>query len=62
MTKEQTTAQLQTELSGLLEWFEAESVDLDEAVEKYKRGVAIVAELQKRLKQTENTINKISKL
>ena len=61
MSKEPTTAQLQTELDELILWFESDQVDLDEAVKKYQRGTELVAELQKRLKTAENVIKKITK-
>jgi len=59
MTK--TTSELQTELDELLMWFESDQVDIDEAVTKYEHGLKLVAELQKRLKNAENTIKKITK-
>jgi exodeoxyribonuclease VII small subunit len=52
-------AELQQELSDLLAWFESDDVDLDEAMKKYKRGLVIVAELEKHLKTAENSVKKV---
>lgn len=61
MSKDKTTAQLQTELDEIIIWFESDQVDLDEAVKKYQRGTELIAELQNRLTSAENTIKKITK-
>lgn len=61
MTDKKSTVQLQQELDELLLWFESENVNLDEAVEKYKYGKDLIAELERRLQKAENTITKISK-
>lgn len=58
---EKTTSELQAELDQLLQWFESDNVDIDEAVKMYEHGLKLVAELQVRLKTAENTIKKISK-
>ncbi len=57
-----TTSELQAELDQVLLWFESERVDIDEAVKKYEQGLALVKEIQQRLKTAENKIKKIAKV
>ena len=57
-----TTSELQAELDQVLLWFESERVDIDESVKKYEQGLALVKEIQQRLKTAENKIKKIAKV
>jgi exodeoxyribonuclease VII small subunit len=50
---------LQAELVAIMEWFESDSVDVDEATKQYERGMEIVAKLESYLKNAEVTIEKI---
>ena len=59
---EKTTSELQAELDQVLLWFESERVDIDESVKKYEQGLALVKEIQQRLKTAENKIKKIAKV
>jgi exodeoxyribonuclease VII small subunit len=52
--------QLNDELASLIDWFEGESVNLDEAAEKYQQAVEVIAQMEDYLKTTENKIKKIS--
>lgn len=54
-----TTNELQSELDLLIEWFESDEFDIDTALDKYKKGQEIINELEKRLKETKNSINKL---
>ncbi len=56
-----TTNELQLELEQIIDWFESEEADIDEAAAKYKRGLEIVEELKKRLNNTKNEITKLNK-
>jgi exodeoxyribonuclease VII small subunit len=60
MTKAKSTAQLQTELDELLNWFESGDIDIDQAVDKYKQGLELIKEIEDRLKTAENTVKKLA--
>ena len=47
------------QLDDLLAWFQADDVDLDEAIGKYEQGMDLVAQLELHLKKSENKIEKI---
>jgi exodeoxyribonuclease VII small subunit len=53
------TNELQAELDAIIAWFEQDDMDIDLAAEKYKQGLALAAEIQKRLNETKNTITKL---
>ncbi len=57
--KDKKFAELQHDLEEIINWFESGEVDIDEAEEKYRQGLELVAELKQRLKVTENNIKKI---
>ena len=50
---------LSAELDEVLAALQTAEVQVDEAVVLYERGLKLVAELEKRIKQTENTITKL---
>ena len=54
-----TTSELQAELEAIIEWFESDEADIDQAAAKYERGLEITRELQAKLKTAENTITKL---
>jgi exodeoxyribonuclease VII small subunit len=56
MTK--TYKQLREQLDEVLQWFESDDIDLDEAVTKHAEGEKIIAELTKYLSETEQKIKK----
>jgi exodeoxyribonuclease VII small subunit len=51
--------ELKRKLDELLEWFDRDDIDLDEAVAKYKQGTELVKLLEQQLKDAENTVSKI---
>jgi len=60
--KNKTYRQMSEELAELMAWFESEEVDLDEAVNKYKQAMDLIAQMEAYLKSAENKIKKISAL
>ena len=50
---------LNAELDVILDELQGGELDIDAAVKKYERGMAIVKELQKYLKEAENTVKKV---
>ena len=51
--------QLNAELDAILADLQGGEYDIDEAVKKYQRGMEIVEELQKYLKEAENKVTKV---
>jgi len=51
---------IRTELDQALSWFESDNLDVDEAIEKYKKAIELTRELEIYLKNAENTITKLS--
>lgn len=62
MAKSPTRAyqQLSDELNRLIEWFESESVNLDEAIDKYEQAMGILKQMEDHLKNAENKVKKIA--
>ncbi|MBI5466461.1 MAG: exodeoxyribonuclease VII small subunit [Candidatus Kerfeldbacteria bacterium] len=52
--------QLSAELSDVLDWFDSEEVDLDEALAKYKEAMKLIKQMETYLKSAENKIREIS--
>ena len=52
---------LNEELETILEVLQSGDLDIDEAVNKYERGMEIVKDLQKYLKEAENKVTKVKK-
>ena len=50
---------LETELRQILDWFESDSFDVDEAVKKYQRGLELVKELEQYLERAEKTVKEL---
>jgi exodeoxyribonuclease VII small subunit len=55
-----TYQQMADELAKLVEWFESEDVNLDEAVGKYQQATQLLDEMEKYLKTAENKVKKIT--
>jgi len=49
------------EIEEINEWFQREDIDLDEALEKYERGMELINKCKERLKQAENKFEEIKK-
>jgi len=52
--------QLAAELNQLIEWFESDSVNLDEAVDKYEQAMSLLKQMEEHLKTAENKVKKIA--
>jgi exodeoxyribonuclease VII small subunit len=55
-----TYQELSGELNELIEWFESESVNLDEAVDKYEQAMELLKRMEDHLKNAENKVKKIA--
>lgn len=51
---------MDAELTEIIEWFESDKVNLDEAIVKYEQALALIAEIEKYLKTAENKVKKIT--
>lgn len=49
------------ELEAIVEWFESEEVDLNDALPKFERGLELAAKLRKHLGTVENKVEVIKK-
>jgi exodeoxyribonuclease VII small subunit len=58
--KPRTYQQMADELAGLVEWFESDAVNLDEAVAKYEQTVELLGQMEAYLKAAENKVKKIT--
>ncbi len=56
---EKSYQDLETELQGIIAWFESDTFDVDEAVKKYERGLELVKELEMYLGTAENTVREL---
>lgn len=52
-------AELQAELQAIITWFESDSFDVDQAVQKYQRGLELVRDLEQYLGSAENTVREL---
>ncbi|MBX4197284.1 exodeoxyribonuclease VII small subunit [Candidatus Saccharibacteria bacterium] len=52
--------QMANELNGLIEWFESEQLNLDEALAKYEQAMELLQQMENQLKLTGNQIKKIA--
>jgi exodeoxyribonuclease VII small subunit len=50
---------LKNELDSILDDLQSGSLDIDQALEKYKRGLELVKELEKYLDTAENTVREL---
>lgn len=49
------------EVEEINEWFQKDETDLDEALQKYERGMELVQKCKERLKKAENKFEEIKK-
>jgi len=47
------------EIEGINDWFQSEEIDLDEALQKYERGLELINKCKERLKEAENKFEEI---
>lgn len=59
-SKNRTYNEIKSDLDQALEWFSTDSLDVDEAIEKYKKAIELTNELETYLKNAENTITRLS--
>jgi exodeoxyribonuclease VII small subunit len=52
--------QMADELNGLVEWFESDQLNLDEAVAKYEQAMQLLEQMENQLKTAENRVKKIA--
>lgn len=58
--KKQDYQSLTAQLQAIVEWFESDKVNLDDAVAKYERALELIKQIEDYLKSTENKIKKIN--
>ena len=56
MSNKSTFSQQFSELQEIVAWFESDTNDIDQALEKFERGVALAEALQKHLQSIENKV------
>lgn len=49
------------EIENINEWFQQEEINLDEALQKYERGMELIKKCNERLKEAENKFEEIKK-
>ena len=59
-TKKTNYQSLTAELEEIINWFESDDVNLDEAVIKYEKAQELIKQIEDYLKTTENQIKKIN--
>ena len=47
------------ELEQITAWFESDTIDLDDGVAKFERGLSLIAQLRSQLETVENRVEKI---
>ncbi len=47
------------DLEDIVEWFESEDVDIDNAISKFEEGLKLSGDLKKRLEDAENKIENL---
>jgi exodeoxyribonuclease VII small subunit len=57
MTK--SLKELQLELDDIVDWFDGELVDVDEAITKYKHAQELIKQMKQKLSEAKNEIKKI---
>jgi exodeoxyribonuclease VII small subunit len=48
------------ELAKIIDWFEGDQVNLDQAIIKYEQALKLIAKIERYLRTAENKIKKIS--
>ncbi len=51
---------MQAELNDLVEWFESDEVNLDEAIDKYEQAARLIKEMEAYLVTVKNKVDKIT--
>ena len=51
---------MSAELAKIIDWFESDRVNLDEAVAKYEKALKLITEIETYLKTAQNKVKKIS--
>ncbi len=59
--KKVSTQEKMRQLEIIVEWFESDDVDIDEALQKYEEGLVLVSELQDDMKIAKNKFTKLQK-
>ncbi|PJB99646.1 MAG: exodeoxyribonuclease VII small subunit [Candidatus Nealsonbacteria bacterium CG_4_9_14_0_8_um_filter_35_12] len=49
------------EIEEINEWFQNEEIDLDEALQKYEKGMDLINKCKERLREAENKFEEIKK-
>jgi exodeoxyribonuclease VII small subunit len=57
--KSRTYSQMQNELGEIINWFESDSFDLEEALNKYNEANKLVNEIKQYLTEAENKVSKL---
>lgn len=52
--------QIKAELDIALLWFDSDTLDVDEAIDKYKQAIVLTNELETYLKEAKNIITQLS--
>lgn len=60
MSKKTDFKQQLEELERIVEWFESEEVDIDQALEKFERGMELASNLEEQLGEMENKVREIT--
>ena len=61
ISKQKGLKKLFEELDELSEWFSRDDIDIDEALEKFKKGMELVKISKEHLKEAENQFKRIRK-
>lgn len=56
----QTYQQMADQLDELIQWFESDQVNLDEAVDKFEQAMELLKQMEDFLKAAENKVKKIA--
>ena len=57
--EEMTFREAMTELDGIVRLLESNTLELEQSLESYERGVALIANLQKRLTSAEQKVDQL---
>lgn len=59
-TAAKSYSRMLAELQEIIDWFESDDVDLDEALKKYQQANHLIDKLENYLKTAENKVRKIA--
>ena len=62
MSTDTNYGELSAELEAIVASLNEDGIDVDEAMQKYERGLELIAQLEKYLKSAENKIEKLANL